>query len=81
MNTTTIQKWGNSLGIRIPREIAHETHMREGSVISLSVEGGTLMLKHSKKPTYTLSHMLKNFDKKTQHDLVEWGPARGSEVW
>ncbi|MDO8452013.1 MAG: AbrB/MazE/SpoVT family DNA-binding domain-containing protein, partial [bacterium] len=67
MNTTTIQKWGNSLGIRIPKEVAYETHMREGSIISLSVKGETLTLKHSKKPTYTLKSLLSGFDKKTQH--------------
>lgn len=81
MNTTTIQKWGNSLGIRIPKEVAHKTRMREGSIISLSVEGETLTLKHSKKPSYTLKSLLKDFDKKTRHAEVDWGPARGSEVW
>ncbi len=81
MTTTTIQKWGNSLGIRIPKEVAHETHMREGSIVSFSVEGETLTLKHSKKPTYTLKFLLRSFDKKTQHEEVDWGPARGSEVW
>ncbi len=81
MTTATIQKWGNSLGIRIPREIARETQMSEGSVISLSVEGRVLLLKPSKKPVYTLASLLKNFDKKTQHGIVDWGPARGNEVW
>ena len=81
MNTTTIQKWGNSLGIRIPKEVAHETRMREGCIISLSVEGETLTLRHAKKPTHTLKSLLRGFDKKTQHTEVDWGPARGSEVW
>ena len=81
--TTKIQKWGNSLGVRIPKEIAHETRMREGSIISFSVEDGVLMLSHSKKLKYTLEGLMKGFDKKTQHTMVEWGHDVGGEkvIW
>lgn len=79
--TTTIQKWGNSLGVRIPKEIAKETCLREGSVISFSVDGDAITLTHAKKPTYSLEELLKSFDKKTQHEIVDWGDPVGSEVW
>ena len=78
--TTKIQKWGNSLGVRIPKEIAHKTHMREGSVISFSVKGEMLMLRHSRQK-YTLAYLLKSFDKNTQHEEIDLGSPRGSEVW
>lgn len=78
---TTIQKWGNSLGIRIPKEIASETCLREGSEVSFSVEGDSIVLTHNKKPEYSLKELLKSFDKKTMHEEVDWGPPRGSEIW
>lgn len=78
--TTKIQKWGNSLGVRIPKEIAREINICEGSVISFSVEGGELIMSHPKKPKYTLEGLLKNFDKKTQHELIDWGPDVGNEI-
>lgn len=78
--TTTIQKWGNSLGVRIPKEAAREVDIREGSIVSFSVEGGALVVRHPKKPEYTLDGLLKNFDKKTQHALIDWGPDVGKEI-
>lgn len=78
--TTKIQKWGNSLGVRIPKDIAREINIREGSAVSFSVEGGELVMSHSKKPKYTLAELLKNFDKKTQHELIDWGPDVGNEI-
>ena len=76
--TTRIQKWGNSLGVRIPKEIAREINIREGSVISFSVESGRLIMSHPKKHKYTLTELLKNFDKKNQHELIDWGPDIGN---
>ena len=78
--TTTIQKWGNSLGLRIPKEIARRVDIREGSPISFSIEEDTLILKRSRKQEYTLDGLLRNFDKKTQHKIVDWGSDVGTEI-
>ncbi len=78
--TTTIQKWGNSLGVRIPKEIARQVSLGEGSVISFSVEKNALVLSLPKKKQYTLKSLLKGFDKKTQHPLADWGSDVGREA-
>lgn len=78
--TTKIQKWGNSLGVRIPKEIAREINIREGSPVSFSVENGVLVMGRPKKTRYTLAELLKDFNKKDQHELAEWGPDVGSEI-
>ena len=78
--TTTIQKWGNSLGLRIPKEFARRVDIREGSSISFLIEKDTLILKRSRKQEYTLDGLLRNFDKKSQHKLVDWGSDVGTEV-
>ena len=79
--TTKIQKWGNSLAIRIPKELAKEASFKEGSVVMFSSEGHSLVIKHEKKPVYTLKELLKDFDIKKQHKEFDWGKPEGSEVW
>jgi antitoxin MazE len=41
---TRIQKWGNSLGLRIPRSFAREARVEQGSTVDLSVKGGRLII-------------------------------------
>lgn len=77
--TTKIQKWGNSLGVHIPKSIARELSIREGSTVSFVVKGDALLLRPSIKPKYTLKELLKKFDSKTLHDTVEWGADVGEE--
>ncbi len=78
--TTKVQKWGNSYAVRIPKDIVKETHLREGSSVSFSVEGDSIILSHTKKPKYTLDELMKDFNKETQHELVDWGPDVGKEI-
>lgn len=78
--TTKIQKWGNSYAVRIPKEIVKEAHIREGSAVSFSIEGNSIILSRPTKPKYTLKELLKNFDKKTQHELIDWGEDVGAEI-
>jgi antitoxin MazE len=42
---TRIQKWGNSLGLRIPRSIAAEAQVQEGATVDLSVDSGRLVVR------------------------------------
>lgn len=49
--TTKIQKWGNSLAVRIPKEILRELGWREGTEVSFTVEDGNLVISRYKKPT------------------------------
>lgn len=49
--TTKIQKWGNSLAVRIPKEILRELGWRDGTVVAFTViEGGGLIISRYKKP-------------------------------
>jgi antitoxin MazE len=78
--TTKIQRWGNSLGVRIPQEMARALGLREAGVVSLSIKGDSLVISRPKKPSYTLAELLKKFDSKKQHELVDWGADVGAEV-
>ncbi|OGL15345.1 MAG: multidrug transporter MatE, partial [Candidatus Rokubacteria bacterium RIFCSPLOWO2_12_FULL_71_22] len=55
---TRIQKWGNSLGLRIPRSLALEARVEEGATVDLSVENGRLLVRPVRVRTYSLRRLL-----------------------
>ena len=55
---TRIQKWGNSLGLRIPKACATEAGVEAGSVVEVSVENGELVVKPCRQPRYRLDELL-----------------------
>ena len=78
---STIQKWGNSLALRIPKALATETHLKKGSVVTLLIHKGKLVVKPIAKPEYTLKELLRGVAKKNIHSEVDTGHAVGLEVW
>ena len=79
--TTTIQKWGNSLALRIPKALARDTHLENGSVVNLAVREGRVVIEPARKTKYRLDDLLKGVSKKNIHRSVDTGPAVGREVW
>lgn len=78
---TTIRKWGNSLGVRIPKAIAHDAHVEEGMAVDIIQSEGRLILNPVTSKDYRLSDLLKKVTKKNLHTEVDMGAAQGSEVW
>jgi antitoxin MazE len=76
----TVQKWGNSLALRIPKSFAEETHLRNGSVVDLAVHDGKLIIEPAQKPQYNLSDLLKKVTKENLHSEVSTGPTVGREI-
>ena len=79
--TSTIQKWGNSLAIRIPKAIARDVQLENGSKVNITVREGTVIIAPAKKSKYELDELLKGVSKKNIHRSVDTGPAVGREVW
>jgi antitoxin MazE len=79
--TTKIQKWGNSLAVRIPSEFAENLNWQAGSVVGFEQLGNKIIIT-SNRPKYTLEDMMKGMTKKNRHKLV-WpdDKPRGREVW
>ena len=73
-----IQKWGNSLGIRIPAHIAKQLHIRLGSPITLAIEHGRLVIE---PPQYDLDSMLEGITSKNKHHIALDGSTKGNEEW
>ena len=78
---TAIQRWGNSLALRIPRTYAAETRISEGSEVELTLKSGTLLVRPVVRKRHSLNDLLKRITSANRHNSVETGPAVGQESW
>ena len=78
--TTQIAKWGNSLGLRLPKAVAREAHIDEGDIVDVSVENGAVVIRASRL-TYSLEQLVAGITARNRHDESDWGTAVGHEVW
>jgi antitoxin MazE len=76
-----VQKWGNSLALRIPKAVAEIVGLTEGREVELVVEDGRLIVKTTRQRKYTLEELLAQVSEENRHDEVDWGPPMGNEVW
>lgn len=76
-----IQKWGNSLALRIPRAFAKETHIENNSVVDLSLENNHLVISPiDELEDYSLSSMLSEINDENIHESFEFGDPIGEEL-
>ncbi len=75
-----VQKWGNSLALRIPKPFAEEAEVREGGVVDLSVEDGNLVVTPVAQRKYTLKQLLRKVSKYNLHGEINYGGPVGREA-
>ena len=78
---TRVQKWGNSLALRIPKLLATEAGLEQNSSVELSLVDGKLVIAPLVEPAFTLEHLLAQVTEHNLHREVDTGPAMGDEVW
>jgi antitoxin MazE len=78
---TRVQKWGNSLGLRIPKSFAKEALIEAGSLIDLTLEQGKLTVTSLTPPAYLLDDLLARVTRDNLPGEVDWGAPAGREVW
>lgn len=78
---TAVQRWGNSLALRIPRTYAAETKISAGSEVELTLKSGSLVIRPVLRKRHALADLLKRVTAANRHDSVETGRAAGKEVW
>lgn len=76
-----IQKWGNSLALRIPKSFATHSNIEQGSVVDLSLDNGRMIVEPTKEQEYSLEDLLARVTKKNLHSEVGFGTPVGKEVW
>lgn len=78
---TRIQKWGNSLAIRIPKPFAEEVGVRQGAEVELAVSRGRLVVAPLRQRRYHLRDLLAAVTASNLHEEVDFGGRGGREVW
>ncbi len=77
----TVAKWGNSLAVRIPQNLAKEIQLAEGAEIDISVVDGTLVIKPRSRKRYSLDELIEGITPENLHAEIDSGIAVGNEVW
>ena len=78
---TRVQKWGNSLGLRIPKSFAEEVSVEAGSTVDLSVADGELRIRPVRPKEYELKELLSEVREDNLHAEITTGDPRGRESW
>ncbi len=75
---TKLQKWGNSLAIRIPKSFASEIGLQKEAPVDISFNEGKLIISPISD---TLDDLVGRITKNNLHKEVDTGPAVGDELW
>jgi len=76
----TAQKWGNSIGVRIPQVIAKQFNVEDGTQIEIRAGENEIILRPiTNKPK--LEDLLAQITKDNQHEEVDWDKPEGEEIW
>jgi antitoxin MazE len=75
----SIAKWGNSLGLRVPKEIAARVGLREGARVRIDAKGRTIVIS-VERPLYELDELLEGLTPEAMHEAFDWGEDVGREV-
>jgi antitoxin MazE len=75
-----IQKWGNSLAVRIPAPLADKLHVTVGTSVEISARNGSIIVTPERRPKLTLRQLLKGCKPGGFHGELDWGPDVGGEV-
>ena len=75
---TTISKWGNGLGVRIPKNILSASGIREQDDVMVSVDGNRIII--TKAMPTSIKELFDNYPIEKQQE-IDWGKSQGEEIW
>lgn len=84
MNVTqTLQKWGNSAGVRLPKDVIRATGLEIDDELVITTKGKSVILTPQKKSAVKLNlkELLKGVTPENVHKEVDWGQPVGKEIW
>ncbi len=76
---TKVQKWGNSLAVRLPKHVSDQVTLYEGAEVDITAEGGDILVRPVKPHSYTLQYLLDQVTSETIHPEQDYGYPVGKE--
>lgn len=78
---TKVQRWGNSLAVRIPKIFAEEVGLVDEASIELRLIEGGLVIEPTAECAPTLAELLDGITDENRHEEISWGAPVGDEAW
>ena len=78
---TRVQKWGNSLAVRLPQAYLKELTWSQGTLVQATIVDGTLIIEAVSDSDESLEQKLEKITPQNLHTEINTGPAVGNEVW
>lgn len=75
-----VQKWGNSLAIRIPKPMAAQVELVENDEVRVEVHDRAIVILPA-RTEWHLDELIAGISARNRHRAVDWGDASGSESW
>lgn len=75
----TTSRWGNSLGVRIPKDIAERVGLSAGDTVEVEAQGDQIVIS-LRRPRYRLADLLVGMTPDAMHEAFDWGPDVGREI-
>jgi antitoxin MazE len=79
MPKAQLAKWGNSLAVRIPKDVAEQVRLREGDPIMIEALEGRIELRPAERIP-TLEELVAQITPENRHEETDWGPDVGKEI-
>jgi len=76
-----IQKWGNSLALRIPKAFAFQSKIREDEYVNLTLEENKIVIEPVEEKIYSLKELVSEINKSNIHSEIDFGKQVGTEHW
>ncbi len=76
-----IQKWGNSLALRIPKAFAFQSKIREDEYVNLTLEDNKIVIEPVEEKKYSLKELVSGIKKSNLHREIDFGDQAGNEHW
>ena len=79
--SVTLHRWGNSVGLRLPKPLLEQLGLAEGSRVNLRIDDGRLVIEPYRPGRLVLKDVLKGFSPDDRPGEIGWGKPVGKEVW
>lgn len=80
---TKIQKWGNSQGVRLSKELLSNVEIQVGDAVDIAVREGSLIVKPLRRIRggHNLRDLVRRIPKDYKTEEIDWGIPVGREIW
>jgi antitoxin MazE len=80
---TKVQKWGNSQGLRLAKQVLEEARISVGDLVDVSTRDGLIVIAPARRVRgrQSLQELVSRIPKNYRTEEVEWGKPVGREDW